>query len=58
MPLIGWVFIVLAFALIVGSLVILRDSSNSMKISPEKMKKIRKRKVEVEAQEKAEEEDR
>lgn len=58
MPLIGWVFIVLAFALVLGSLFMLRDSGGAMRFSPEKMKKILKRKAEVEAEEKAEEKDR
>lgn len=54
MPLIGWVIVLVAFALIVGSLLVLRDSANSMKISDEKMKKIQERKAEVEAEESAE----
>lgn len=54
MPVIGWVFVIVALALIVGGLMILRDSAHSMKISDEKMAKIRKRKAELEAQEKAE----
>tara|TARA_B100000212_G_C26927875_1_gene344804 strand:- start:145 stop:321 length:177 start_codon:yes stop_codon:yes gene_type:complete len=54
MPAIGWVFIILALALIVGSLLILRDSVHSMKISDEKMKKIQARKAEIEAEESAE----
>ncbi len=53
MPVIGWVFVLVALALIVGGLMILRDSAHSMKISDEKMAKIRKRKAELEAQEKA-----
>ncbi|MBW4934957.1 DUF2897 family protein [Marinobacter sp. F4206] len=54
MPTIGWVFVILALALIVGGLMILRNSANSMHISDEKMDKIRKRKAEQEAREKAE----
>ncbi len=54
MPLIGWVFVIVALALVVGSLFVLRDSANSMKISDEKMKKIHERKAEVEAEESAE----
>ncbi|WP_372983270.1 DUF2897 family protein [Marinobacter sediminum] len=53
MPVIGWVFVIVALALIVGGLMILRDSAHSMKISDEKMAKIRKRKAELEAQEQA-----
>ncbi|EON91388.1 hypothetical protein MARLIPOL_13119 [Marinobacter lipolyticus SM19] len=54
MPLIGWVIILLALGLIVGSLFLLRDSANTMHISEEKMKKIQARKAEVEAEESAE----
>ena len=54
MPAIGWIFIVVALALIVGSLMILRDNAHSMKISDEKMKKIQARKAEIEADESAE----
>lgn len=50
MPTIGWIFLILALALIVGGLMILRDSAHSMKISDEKMKKIRARQKELEAQ--------
>lgn len=52
MPAIGWVFLLLALAMVLGSLFMLRDSANSMKISEEKMEKIRKRQAELEAQEK------
>lgn len=54
MPLIGWIILLVAFALIVGSLMLLRDSARSMKISDEKMKKIQARKAEIEAEESAE----
>jgi hypothetical protein len=54
MPAIGWIFIIVALALIVGSLMILRDNAHSMKISDEKMKKIQARKAEIEAEESAE----
>ena len=57
MPAIGWIFLLLALALILGSLFMLRDSTN-MPISKEKMEKIRKRKAELEAEEKAEEEEK
>ncbi|AOY89493.1 DUF2897 domain-containing protein [Marinobacter salinus] len=56
MPLIGWIFLIVAVVLVLGSLIILRDSAHSMKISPEKMEKIKKRKAELEAEEKAEDE--
>lgn len=51
MPTIGWIFLILALALIVGGLMILRDSAHSMKISDEKMKKIKERQAELEARE-------
>ena len=54
MPLIGWVFLLLAIALVVGSLLMLRDSANKCPISDEKMRKIQARKAEVEAEESAE----
>jgi len=54
MPTIGWVILFLALALIVGSMMILRNSAHSMKISDEKMKKIQARKAEIEAEESAE----
>ncbi len=50
MPFIGWVFLVLSLCLILGSLFMLRDSK--MHIPPEKLEKIRKRKAELEAEEK------
>ena len=37
MPLIGWVFLLLAIALVVGSLLMLRDSANKFPISDEKI---------------------
>ncbi|MFW5824215.1 MAG: DUF2897 family protein [Marinobacter sp.] len=55
MPTIGWVFLLLALALVLGSLFMLRDTSN-MPISREKMARIKQRKAEVEAEEKKEEE--
>ena len=54
MPLIGLVFLLLAIALVVGSLLMLRDSANKFPISDEKMRKIQARKAEVEAEESAE----
>lgn len=54
MPVIGWVFLLLAFALVVGSLLMLRDSANKFSISDEKMRKIQARKAELEAEESAE----
>lgn len=51
MPLIGWLFIFAAFALVIGSLLFLRDSAN-MKIPKDKLAKIRKRKTELEKEDK------
>lgn len=52
MPLIGWLFLLAAVALIVGSLLVLRDTANKQPIDPEKMKRIKIRQAELEAQEK------
>ncbi|MEX2476682.1 DUF2897 family protein [Marinobacter sp.] len=54
MPLIGWIFILLAVGLVLGSLFMLRDSASKFHISDEKMKKIQERKAELEAEESAE----
>lgn len=56
MPTIGWIFILAAIALVVGSLLMLKDSAN-MPISKEKMARIKQRKAEVEAEEKRERDD-
>jgi len=53
MPLIGWLFILGAFAMVVGSLLLLRDSAN-MKIPKEKLDRIRERKEEAEKEDKKE----
>ncbi|WP_225314913.1 DUF2897 family protein [Marinobacter confluentis] len=53
---IGWVFILLAVALVAGSLLMLRDSAN-MPLSAEKREKIRKRQAELEAEEEQERRD-
>lgn len=53
MPMIGWLFILAAFAMIVGSLLLLRDGAN-MKIPKEKLEKIRQRKAEQDAKDKKE----
>lgn len=47
MPLIGWLFILVAFAMVIGSLLLLRETAN-MKIPKEKMNKIRQRQKEAE----------
>lgn len=51
MPLIGWVFLLLALGLILGSLFMLRDSAKSMKLTEEKKEKIRQRQKELEEEE-------
>ncbi|HLV77543.1 MAG TPA: DUF2897 family protein [Marinobacter sp.] len=56
MPLIGWLFILAAIAMIVGSLLLLRDTAN-MNIPKEKLERIRQRKVEQEKQEEKEKRD-
>ncbi|HTN32695.1 MAG TPA: DUF2897 family protein [Marinobacter sp.] len=57
MPVIGWVFLIASIALVLGSLMFLRDSGYASKISDEKMKKILARKAEMEAKDKAEDKD-
>ncbi|WP_417519604.1 DUF2897 family protein [Marinobacter sp.] len=52
MPMIGWIFIFAALGLILGSLFMLRDSASKMHIPEDKLEKVRKRKAELEAQEK------
>ncbi|WP_323750739.1 DUF2897 family protein [Marinobacter sp.] len=50
MPLIGWLFILAAIAMVVGSLLLLRDSAN-MKIPEDKLEKIRARKAQLDKEE-------
>ncbi|MBK1852611.1 MULTISPECIES: DUF2897 family protein [Marinobacter] len=52
MPMIGWIFILAALGLVLGSLFMLRDSASKMNIPEDKLEKVRKRKAELEAQEK------
>lgn len=54
MPMIGWLFLVLSIALIVGSLLFLRDAGK-IPMSKEKLERVRKRKAEMEEQEKKDE---
>jgi len=49
MPMIGWIILLVSLALILGNLIILRDTSNNMSLSGEKLEKVRKRKAEQEA---------
>ncbi len=53
MPMIGWLFLVLSIALIVGSLLFLRDSGK-IPMSKEKLERARKRKEEMDNQDKKE----
>lgn len=55
MPTIGWVFVFAAIGLIVGSLLLLRDTANTMSIPEDKLEKIRKRQAELEAEEREKE---
>ena len=52
MPAIGWIIMLSALALVLGNLFMLRDTSNTMSLSDEKLKKVLKRKAELEAEEK------
>lgn len=54
MPMIGWIFILAALGLVLGSLFMLRDSGRKMYIPEDKLEKVRKRKAELEAEEKKE----
>ncbi|WP_420849044.1 DUF2897 family protein [Pseudomonas jilinensis] len=51
MPMIGWLFLLMAFGLVLGSLLMLRDSANKMPIDKEKLKRIKERQAELEAEE-------
>ena len=53
MPLIGWLFILGALAMIVGSLLLLRDNANT-KIPDDKLEKIRERKAQAELEDERE----
>ncbi|WP_111494078.1 MULTISPECIES: DUF2897 family protein [Marinobacter] len=57
MPLTGWFFLVLAIVLVVGGLLILRDNARNSSIPEDKLEAVRKRKAEMEAKDKAEEDD-
>lgn len=56
MPMIGWLFLLGAIAMVVGSLLLLRDSAN-MNIPPEKLENIREQKEKLETEEKRKEQD-
>ncbi|MGO1692088.1 MAG: DUF2897 family protein [Marinobacter sp.] len=55
MSAIGWIFLLGALALVAGSLLMLWKSARKMHIPEDKLDKVRKRKAELEAQEKANE---
>ncbi|XKH00656.1 DUF2897 family protein [Marinobacter nauticus] len=55
MSLIGWLFILGAFAMVIGSLLLLKDAGN-MKIPKEKLEKVRQRKAEAEKEDAREKE--
>ena len=57
MPTIGWIILLLALGMIVGSLMLLRDSAHSTRIPEDKLEKIRRRKAEMEARDAREEDD-
>lgn len=52
MPVIGWIFLVIAAGMVVGSLILLRDTANTMPLSGKRMKKIRQRKAQLKARKK------
>ncbi|MDX1634974.1 MAG: DUF2897 family protein [Marinobacter sp.] len=51
MPTIGWIFLLGAIGMVVGSLLLLRDSAKSMHIPEEKKERIRQRQKELEREE-------
>lgn len=51
MPWYAWLFLVLAFGSVVGSLLMLRDSANKMPLSEEELERMHKRNAELQAQE-------
>ena len=52
MPLIGWIALLLALGLVIGSLLLLRDSAHRMPIDKDKLERIKARQAELEAAEK------
>lgn len=50
MPTIGWIFVALAVATLLGSLYMLLKTANKMPIDPETMKRVQARKAEMEEQ--------
>lgn len=51
---IGWLFIIIILATVIGGLYMLRKTANKMPIGDEQMKRIKARQAELEAQERRE----
>ena len=49
MPWFAWLFLALAFGLVVGSLLMLRDSADKMPLSEEELQRMRQREAELQA---------
>ncbi|MCC6077272.1 DUF2897 family protein [Pseudomonas sp. GCM10022188] len=49
MPWFAWLFLALAFGLVVGSLLLLRDSADKMPLSEEQLQRLREREAELQA---------
>lgn len=49
MPWFAWLFLALAFGLVVGSLLLLRDSADKMPLSEEELQRMRQREAELQA---------
>ena len=54
---IGWIVLLTSLTLILGSLFMLRDTSNTVGVSGEKLEKVRKRRVEQETLDKQNKQD-
>ena len=55
MPWYIWALIALVFASVIGSLLWLKNSANKMPIDPDKLQRMKERNAEIEAQERAKE---
>ncbi len=51
MSAIGWIFVLIIVATVVGGLYVLRKTANKMPIGDEQMKRIKERQAELEAEE-------
>lgn len=49
MPWFAWLFLALAFGLVIGSLLLLRDSADKMPLSEEELQRMREREAELQA---------